>query len=384
MTQEKGGTDNPPPKAQIVTISGGEIKPRLDDSNSVAERLLKHPTVIHIFTDSPDRIFDPARLAEYIKTTFGPNFAVEYHGDITQFTLSQSPDKRREVVASLAKAKCATNRRHGLFPYPLSDEEKIQLENQALDRDIAVPFREFADKQARDERGIPRLSNNDYYEIFSLGDAFRRMIPDRLRGIHNDVINSVLIISGRGIGEKERGLWGDAIHMRAGFSLGALAVVSTTGLVEAPGKPLELERAYQARERLGGGPPHFDRQEYNQRIFDALHRNNNVLDYALIEQVIEKIFTDRMLHYEDPRLNEAVKGSALSMIMFTLGEYGKASQCSTTDLQRGEPDLTKTCRLHDGHWQEEVIASQIKEPQNKEFCDYHQQIFDKLKQPPRA
>lgn len=80
----------------------------------------------------------------------------------------------------------------------------------------------------------------------------------------------------------------------------------------------------------------FDRPEYSQKIHEALRQNGNVLDLEVIDKAIQEIFEPQMLHHEDSRLNEAIKGITLSMIFFTLGEWGKVSQCSTTGLAAGE------------------------------------------------
>src|SRR4029078_245770 len=144
---------------------------------------------------------------------------------------------------------------------------------------------------------------------------------------------------------------------------GSIGVISATGLVEAPGKPLELERAY----RMGGSLPMFDDQEKNDRIRQFLKDNNNVLDPHKMDEVIKEIFADKMLTPEDSRINEAVKGMTLSFILSTLGEWGKASCCSTSDLSKGEPDTEKFCRLHDSHWQEELMETQIKKGDKPEF-----------------
>lgn len=361
----------------IRTINSVEVKPRDESPKGAAERLLRRPIIIHLFTDGPDRVFDPDAFAEYLGQTFGPNFTVLKEGDIMKYAISHNPEKQPEIVSRIAGAKLAKLGRY----QDLSDAEKTQLEEEAVGRGEGIPFREFARSQEL-QRHRPfgdRLHHNDYYELSSLGNAFYAILPDQVRTPTDGRGHSVVVVTGRGVANKE----GGGIHMRGGFSSGNVAVTSTTGLVEAPGKPLELEHAYQSGAQLGGGLPVFDREEYNQTIYEALRKNGNVFDRALIEQTIQEMFGDRMLRYEDPRLNEAVKGITLSMIFSTLGEWGKASQCSTTDLSVGMPDISKTCRMHDAHWQEEVIATQIKKPGQPEFCDYHTEIFDILKEKDR-
>ncbi|GEM_PF-5953707 len=68
---------------------GGKM--RYDDSpGAVAERLLAKPTVINMFTDGPDGVFNAEQMKAYLAKTFGPNFAVINQGDIIQYGLKHS------------------------------------------------------------------------------------------------------------------------------------------------------------------------------------------------------------------------------------------------------------------------------------------------------
>ena len=64
-----------------------------NDPNSVAERLLQKPTVIHMFTDGVSPSFDSTAMKEYLSQTFGPNFSVEFEGDIIDKALKDDPAK---------------------------------------------------------------------------------------------------------------------------------------------------------------------------------------------------------------------------------------------------------------------------------------------------
>ncbi|GEM_PF-2960255 len=356
-------------KPRVRIINRGEPRElRKDDPKSVAERLLKRPTVIHIFTDSPDRVFDPEQISSYLSSTLGPNFTAQYHGDFVRFVTGQNQKSRVEFTSDLGRAKLLRSRATFDFVGWAKDEEKIKLEEEAMDKDPVVPFREFFKEQSA--KGRMDQVGNRYYEIDALGDVLSKYLPVEFKASSAEQANVTIVFTGRSIGEK---FGQTGIHARGGFSFGSIAVVSTSGLVEAPGKPIELERAAEL-----GGVPMFDNPEYNKKIMDALKANGNVLDLDLMSRVVDEIFIDRMLHFEDERLNEAVRGITLSMILSTLGEYGKASQCSTSNLSLGQPDTSKTCRLHDSHWQEELIAAQIKKPGDREFCEYHTELFGLL------
>lgn len=356
------------PQFKITSLGGAEI--RNDESHAVAERLLAKPATIHLFTDGPYRSFDLNQLSQYLKKTFGPHFTIENHGDLVQFAISKNPDKKGEIIAKLAEAKLASKRFGFESTFPLTPAEKIKLEEEIEARDPQIPLAEFADSQ---KLGPDRISSKHYYDTHTLADAYRIAIPAEMQENDEKKRNTAIIITGRGIGEVEG--WQQMIHMRGGFSSGSVAIISTTGLVEAPGKPLELERAY----RMGGSLPMFDNPDYNARISQVLKDNNNVADYDLIQKTVSELFRDRMLSPEDPQINEAVKGMTLSMILSTLGEYGRPATCSTSDLSRQEPDTERFCRLHDSHWQEELMATQINKDGKPEFCGYHEELFKDLK-----
>lgn len=355
--QEKPDKDFKP-----IRILGVENKPYSDEPEAVVERLQKRPVVVNLFTDGPDAVFHPADLQSYLTQTFGSNFTVINHGDLITCALKSDPQKKQEIIKDLAEANSA--RMQG---FAISDEEKIKLEEEALKRDLSQPYREFTEEQRRSLRY--RVSGIGYYYITDLGNAYSRMIPQDLRAEEEGKRKTFLIITGRGVGEK----WGQGIHMRAGFAHGILAAVSTTGLVDAPGKPLDVEKSRE------WGFIHSNDEHRKKAFMEELAKRGNAINGSIFDEIMKKVYEDKMLHYEDERMNEVVKGICISMILYTLGEFGKAASCSTTDLQRGAPDVSKFCRLHDGHWQEEVIATQVKDKGQPEFCDYHEQIFTKLK-----
>lgn len=362
ITPEKGDSE---PRARIVWVRKGA--PRAEDPESIVKRLLRTPVIVHLFMDRPDKIFDPNNLGNYLESTLGANFKVHQHGDLIKHVQTTLSLRKDDISSALAKAKCSA---YSNFSYlqTLSEEERIKLESEAIDFDPAVPYRELAQAQILEMQGgypnVRRLVRNGYYEISELGNAYRTLLPQEFRGVQEDGRHVSLIITGRGIGNME-GRFGERLHMRGGFASGGIGVISTTGLVDAPGKPIEVERALRTD---------FPDEEILRRAVDKYGGING----SIIEEIVNEMFADRMLHYEDERLNEVVRGLSLSWILFGLGETGRISSCSTTDLMRGTPDLTKICRLHDGHWQEEVIKTQVKKPGDPEFCGYHQDIFGSL------
>lgn len=113
-----------------------------------------------------------------------------------------------------------------------------------------------------------------------------------------------------------------------------LALLSTTGLVEAPAKPREYYLYEIAKERM---------KEQGGITGNA----------PLIDEKPKFEF----LTYDDTRMKECLKGLTLQAIFF---------------LTLLEPFCeTQTCRLYNAHWQEELLSSQV----NGRMCQTHQNLM---------
>lgn len=122
-------------------------------------------------------------------------------------------------------------------------------------------------------------------------------------------------------------------HLRA-VVLGSPALISTSGLVEAPAKPREF---YFALQVLGSVAS-------DDARYLALKRE----------------FGDRFLDHDDPRLTDVAKGYILQAAAYQFAGQGFC------------PD--PACQLFNAHWQEEMLAAQL--PQK--LCPTHQQLFESL------
>lgn len=117
-------------------------------------------------------------------------------------------------------------------------------------------------------------------------------------------------------------------HARA-VVLGYPSIVSPTGIVEAPAKP----REYYLERRLSPHATEMLREKYKERFID----------------------------YGDPRMQKALEGyTAMAVFYHFLGE----TFCENVH-----------CRLYNSHWQEELINSQLSQP---EFCPRHEKMRKKL------
>jgi len=107
------------------------------------------------------------------------------------------------------------------------------------------------------------------------------------------------------------------------------AIISTTGIVEAPARPREF----------------------------YLEKQCGIDMIALKEK-----FKDKFIDYDDPRLTEVMKGYCMQALFFHIS---------------GEPFCEDNrCRLYNAHWQEEVIKAQLTKP---EFCERHEKIISDIR-----
>ena len=111
------------------------------------------------------------------------------------------------------------------------------------------------------------------------------------------------------------------------------AIISTTGMIEAPAKPKEY---------------------YLELITDCSEEKVNE---------INKKYRGQFLEYHDSRLSEVAEGHILQAIMYyeTGDEF-----CNNIG-----------CRCFNAHWQKDLFHSQI---DNKKFCNNHQEILNQFKQ----
>lgn len=371
----KSPDNSPVPQVRIIRFA--QEKPVDRSAEAVAERLLEKPTVVHIYQDGPDPAFDVKAYSEYLQATLGENFTIVVEGNPFLQAIAAHPEKKDELLTALGEAKQWACIGHGFssFTDKLSTDQKKVLEEESLEQ-LAnhKPFRKSAldqrikDSNSLNKRGVP-IQDNEYYSISALQIAYGRALNEDL--INSDTRREIaVVITGRGLGEP---MANNRIHMRAGSTLGNIAIISTTGIVEAPAKPAEVQREIEASYSTGSiyGPTS-DQRRF--KIFrDALHAGK--YDY----QALTIAFADCMLDHADPRITDAMKGISLQMILVACDEYWQGvAKCSTSNLNTQEPDLTIHCRMHDAHKAEEVIRTQVDKQGNPEFCEFHTKIFTLL------
>ena len=123
-------------------------------------------------------------------------------------------------------------------------------------------------------------------------------------------------------------------HLRT-IIFGNPALISTSGLVEAPAKPREF---YLALQVLGSVAS-------DDARYLALKRE----------------FGGRFLDHDDPRLTDVAKGYVLQAAAYQFAGQGFC------------PD--PACQLFNAHWQEEMLTAQL--PQK--LCPAHERVFESLR-----
>lgn len=115
--------------------------------------------------------------------------------------------------------------------------------------------------------------------------------------------------------------------------MGQPSIISSSGLVEAPARPVEYYFLQTAYRRMG------------QEITDS---------------VLKKEFGNRFLTYHDPRLTEVIIGYILQAIAY---RYKGEGFCK-------DPH----CRLFNAHRQQEMLSAQLEPP---EFCSRHKTLLSR-------
>jgi len=108
------------------------------------------------------------------------------------------------------------------------------------------------------------------------------------------------------------------------------AIVSTTGMIEAPARPREY---------------YFEAMKYKMQ--------------GLNIQDIKKKYAEKFLNYHDNRLSKIAEGCLLQVIFYYM--TGDAF-CDSLD-----------CRLNNAHWQKDLLYSQLK---IGKLCNKHQALLD--------
>jgi hypothetical protein len=265
---------------------------------------------------------------------------------------------------------------------PLSDAQKLELEKELIESpsEEKKDFKERSEKQRLTGSDIPRLgfgrdsggrlSMNDCYYHTEFVGAIRNLLPEGIKESSEQQKNVVLVVTGRTIGEPESRGMVKGIHLRGGYMSGNIALISTEGLLKAPAYPGEVQIAVERDARTGDGLYDIRDDERHTRFREALCSGKRSYEAYLAA------YADKILQPHDPRLTEAIRGLTLQTLLVAAGETGpRVAMCTTSGH---EPNPNVHCRCHDAHLSEEVIQTQIKKPEEAEFCGWHMELFTQL------
>lgn len=179
-----------------------------------------------------------------------------------------------------------------------------------------------------------RVLKGELKGVGVLYDGFRlqTLFGDLISQEESDLSHIHIIFTNRLIAT-----WDDGdrrYHARV-IILGYPAIISISGVVEAPAMPKEFYTLQQLFSGFGG-----------QQRFELLKDR----------------FRGRFIDYDDARLNDVLKGYVMQALFYQIFE-----EAFCTDRQ---------CRLYNAHWQEDLIKAQFSA---QEFCEYHKSLLNQLK-----
>ena len=262
-------------------------------------------TDIFLYTDLVPDNFKVSEVERYL-LDFG--FTVRYVGDF--FTHLKISGK--EIAEDLARIRIKDMTQSSILnPEPSPDD---------LDAEVEI----F-------ENNNPLMLRRDLSNVYD-GLEFVSLLRGFVKGGFHIVFTSRMLVT-----------WSDRYHGRTIIIHPPLAVISTTGLVEAPIKPQGYYVKLSAYQ-----------QAYNMGL--------PVSDVNEFERELKDEFKEDFIDYNDSRLNEVVKGFAMQALVYFL----------SSDAFCEDPD----CRLFNAHSQKDLLRSQLG---GSEFCKRHQRFVEDIK-----
>lgn len=263
--------------------------------------------MIYIYTDRPHTAAAIEEIEPFLKSL---NFPVTFCGDVmTAFIPPDAHEKCAEKFALMRVKEFRKERSTYKNPPP----HFIQEEKQFLSSGAPMTLKEDA---------------SNVYEGFLTVKFLRSLIDEEKKNNLHLIITSRLPLT-----------WDEQsfrYHGRTFVCEHPMALISTTGLVEAPAKPKEYYLYEIARQRM---------KESGFPFFSTPIEENTVLPF---------------LTYDDQKMNECLKGIVLQSIFF---------------LALMEPFCgDKSCRLYNAHWQEEMLEAQV----DGKLCGKHRALVEKI------
>ena len=274
------------------------------DSSDVPEWAVV-PRRVYLYEDPSAPTLDVRRIARGIRETTGLSAGVR-----REFFLHHPPSDLEALAADIAATR-VTDLHPNLRLTPVPPA-LVYFERRRLD----TP-----------ERGVPGV----LYDGFQLQAIYRATLPpaERSTKVTHIAFSSRLL-----------GTFDDAdrrYHARA-VVLGYPALISTTGIVEAPAKP---------------------------RGFYVAKRGLRIVAADARYEALKERFAGRFVDWDDPRLTQVARGYALQALFYAI---------------TGEPFCDdEDCVLFNAHWQEELLHAQI---ESGLLCARHRKVAEALRARP--
>ena len=267
---------------------------------------IKAPCVFYLYDGSRTETFEIEEVGQYLGTIFKKSKIKIWQEFIFHYLSYLSSAERERKVDELAQ-------RFALVK--VQDVKHKDVYSESLPGEVEY-----------EKRRIPNPESKSYgilYDGFKLRVILAELIPRsefNVQYCHIIFTNQLFAT------------WDESdkrYHLRASI-YGFPAIISTTGVVEAPAKP----REFYLKQQLG-----MDRTS------------------------LKKEFAGRFIDYDDPLLTEVIKGYTMQAIFYQMGENPFCDD--------------RNCRLYNAHWQEELIQAQVKSPY--ELCQNHKRLLHEHK-----
>ncbi len=262
--------------------------------------------MIYLYTDHPHASASVEEIEPFLKSL---NLPVTFCGEVTDSLIPENAHERFAQTCASLRIKEFRKKRNFYKNLP---QKFIEEEMQFVQGNQPMELKDDA---------------SNVYEGFLLAKFFRSFVPIEKQNDLHLIITSRLPLT-----------WDDVdfrYHGRTFVCEQPLALISTTGLVEAPAKPKEYYLYEMAIQRM--------------KETSALTGN---------APLVEEKSNLNFLTYDDMRMKECLRGVVLQAVFF---------------LALLEPFCgDKTCRLYNAHWQEEMLEAQTR----GKLCARHKNLLE--------
>ncbi|MFQ5574012.1 MAG: DUF6775 family putative metallopeptidase [Terriglobia bacterium] len=263
---------------------------------------------VYVYEEPRSAHLDLSDVASYVRDTTGVDVVIR--PSLVGHALNGPPETRSRIVRALAEQFV------GLRAMPNGGRK-----TNAVEGEIEYETRRLADE------------SRDLFGFLYDGYRMTRLFADLLERAGEDLRDPHIVLTNQLVGT-----WDDGdrrYHARTGV-FGFPAIISTTGLVEAPGKPREY---YFLKSQV----------------------DHMSLGSGLVEAFLEER-RDQILAHGDSRSTDVIKGIVLQALSY---HFRGDAFCAD-----------RNCRLFNAHWQSDLLEAQLGGAYD--LCTDHRNYFAKM------